>query len=741
MISAGEKAHKLEWTFSATDSRTVLLSCLALALGLSVLLAPYLTLSGRSIALTDDAYYYLLPAANFCKLGFYSFDGLTATNGFHPLWMALVTACALPLQLAGATDALPRVVLGLSIALTVWGALAWFGALRRGGVSGWIAGLMVVVTVISCRSLFSSGLETVCVFWSLGLLAGYLLKKRESESAVHPAVLAFYSLLVLFSRLDCGLFLLLLYVLLLLHFRTRDVLLAGVLLTLLATPYFVYNTVYHGAATPISGRVKGDWGDRYELETSGKTFGISWSQIQSGPGKTRLREVTRTVLPRDLAPTLKTLSLGFVDNAGKLNSGSLPILAIVWAVALAMWLRARRGLPPGTRLLAALGWTLNLFHGLSTLYYALSYDRVWPWYGAVGVMLFAAVVPLLIAGLLTHPRLRCLPCAALIILLLWWTVANARQVRSAQKASPNSLRAVNLDLADWIRTNTAENAVSAGWAVGETGWYAHRSVINLEGLVGDESLFNANRATDLLPFLARHQVTHITNFWRPNLAPLPEDLLAPAASDGAWKSGPLRYFWTMRLRPMIDCPEAFSVRYHHHAGDAQETSGYVLSVDQNVIARYLSARDDWRARIAACATVLPAENCVRLHAGQIEANLRRSEGYFVHGSDLVYSLSNAATGKYEVYGRVCNLSPQPGAIALKSGAADSTATIPPAPQWRHMKLGSISIPPGDSASKLEVASISREVFLDQLYLVSPHRSDAFSVLPADWWPSSPASAN
>lgn len=64
------------WVFS------VLLTAL---LGLSVLgQDPFL-------GAEDDAFFYFRIAGNVVQNGFFSFDGLTPTNGFHPLWMGLLT--------------------------------------------------------------------------------------------------------------------------------------------------------------------------------------------------------------------------------------------------------------------------------------------------------------------------------------------------------------------------------------------------------------------------------------------------------------------------------------------------------------------------------------------------------------------------------------------------------------------------------------------------------------------------
>lgn len=708
----------------------------ALAMSLFALLSPLLALSSPEIALTDDAFYYLLPAANFWSLGFFSFDGLTGTNGFHPLWMALVTACALPLHLAGALGGLPRVVLWLSVALTIWGGLAWYGVLRRGGVTRVLAALIVVVTVAACQDLFLSGLESVAVFWSLGLLADHLIKRIAEGAPIQPVRLALYSMLVLFSRLDCGLFLLLLYVLLLPFAGLRRVFIAGVILTLLATPYLLMNAAWHGAATPISGRVKQHWGDRYELETTGQIYGVSLAQIQTGPGKSRLRQITQTYLPRDLAPGLRTLSLGQIDLAGNQRAWFPWVLgASLLAAGLRLALLLRRRPPLAGRFLAGLGIALLAFYIVSTMYYALSYDRVWPWYGAAGVMVTAAGLTGLAGGLLAFSRAVFALGAVLAVLLVFWTAANLRDLRKAENTTPQSLRAVYLDMANWLAKQTPKDTVAAGWAVGEIGWYAERPVINLEGLASDESLLEANKATDLLPFLAWYDVRYLCNFWRPSLAPRPEELLASQTSIGAWKRDPVRYFWTLRLRPMMDCPEAFSVLHRNDAGDTQDTSGYVIGVDQDTVARFLAARSVWRDRLAATATVVPAENLVSIRGGKVEANIGRTEGYFVRGSELAYALHDLAPGSYEVYGRLCNLSAKEGNLDLANGAEKRTVRIPGELQWRHTHLGSMVIADGMPEAALHITAVSGGVYLDQLYLVAREKQADFEAIPPDWWGS------
>ncbi len=40
--------------------------------------------------LVDDAFYYFIIAENVLRGQFFTFDGITTTNGFHPLWVFII---------------------------------------------------------------------------------------------------------------------------------------------------------------------------------------------------------------------------------------------------------------------------------------------------------------------------------------------------------------------------------------------------------------------------------------------------------------------------------------------------------------------------------------------------------------------------------------------------------------------------------------------------------------------------
>ncbi len=79
----------------------------------------------------DDAYYYFSIARNFATRGMLSADGITLTNGFHPLWLFIIT----PIYMLFKTDHWLSIhlVLTLSAAFDVLAAFLIYKVLERLG--------------------------------------------------------------------------------------------------------------------------------------------------------------------------------------------------------------------------------------------------------------------------------------------------------------------------------------------------------------------------------------------------------------------------------------------------------------------------------------------------------------------------------------------------------------------------------------------------------------------------------
>ncbi len=137
-------------------SRAALLVIPALALTLRNALAPIDRVLGR---VPDDALFYLVFARNLTAGRGVTFDGIDATSGFHPLWLAIV-AC-LPLGDGPATGVRALIAAhGLAVACAV---LALDGVLRRAGVSERVRGVGAAAAGVWGATAYGIGMETTLV--------------------------------------------------------------------------------------------------------------------------------------------------------------------------------------------------------------------------------------------------------------------------------------------------------------------------------------------------------------------------------------------------------------------------------------------------------------------------------------------------------------------------------------------------------------------------------------------------
>jgi len=156
---------------------------------------------------------------------------------------------------------------------------------------------------------------------------------------------------------------------------------------------------------------------------------------------------------------------------------------------------------------------------LSVGYYTVLQTQIWPWYFAplvlyvVVLFLFAvadmAEVALADAKPDTAPGRALAPLAAIFVVLL----GGALVYEAVSFADPNlmSIQLADRDAGLWLRTNTPDGAVAASWDAGVTGYFSHRHVINLDGLVNSNEYYEAFRRGQQAHFVACQAMTYLTN--------------------------------------------------------------------------------------------------------------------------------------------------------------------------------------------------------------------------------------
>jgi hypothetical protein len=208
--------------------------------------------------LQDDAYYYLKIAGNVANGNGSTFNGIVPTNGYHPLWLLLLTALCFTTHNLTAQVC---VVCFLGFAGCLLTFLLSQRLCLRLGLSAHAAlAVALMVLAFSCQ-LFTEGME---VTLTIPLMIGLLIYFKSLESALNASqavILGLLASLCILSRLDTAIWLAMVA---LFGFCDKSIRSRFNAVSILCTwigllpvlGYLVFNRVVFQTWTPISGQAK-----------------------------------------------------------------------------------------------------------------------------------------------------------------------------------------------------------------------------------------------------------------------------------------------------------------------------------------------------------------------------------------------------------------------------------------------------------------------------------------------------
>jgi hypothetical protein len=488
----------------------------------------------------DDAYYYLQIARNTDQSGIVSFDGIHRTNGFHPLWLSMLVVLH---RLSPAGDAAFVTLTQLSALILAVGAVAWLRHLLvpLAGPLARAAALLVLFNPWALSRFWLSGMESAAgILLVLAFLAGWrdLLGSRSTELLLRTclagglACLCRFDLAILVVPALCFLA------------RTwlRDrgsagvkdtvwSLLAGaVAMGLPVAAWLAWNLAEHGTATTVSSYVKTalspmTLSERYDnlcLVLPSLKFlvgipvvrivsplvlaAVAWGALQLG----------RNIVPDAARSTYRLLAAAaaihyVAARGGVAESYSWYYLletllaAHLAALAVGHLHRPHPAASPATVLLRPScfakasqdrsGCDGQVDHRPSTIFSSprsaeatsTAAATMWTWTRRGAPVLVAAVVAS--CAWLTRDMLRDEP---------GYFVSRAIQ-REGRAA------------AEWLNANTPADSVVASWDAGVLGYFSHRPVINLDGLVNDWEFVEVIRTRRYVDYLEREGVDFVAN--------------------------------------------------------------------------------------------------------------------------------------------------------------------------------------------------------------------------------------
>ncbi len=416
----------------------------------------------------DDAYHYLQIARNLAQHGQLSFDGEHTASGFHPLWLAVLT---LPAALTTDRVTLVYSAQAIGMAAHLATAVVVVFVVREFRTGLWpylVAALWAVQPFGLARA--TDGMEAAVSLLAISLGALWCVRLAGRPAGSYPVARA---------GLVTGLLLALIYLA-----RTDGISFGAVGIALLA--WHARARIADAArATAISAGLLGAaiagfaivlWRvTGYPTQASGE-IKLLWG-LQRWPGLQN-----RLVWAIHVFSNLWFGDL-FRQFFGVPHGISLMLVAV--AIATVGIVGARRALVGDRRLAALAIWLLGstAFNGLL---YALLFHDLLIWYGdqsAFALFLVSAIA----FGLVPIPsRLVERAATLLAIACIVWGAALSIRESGGQSGGYPSM-APMFDVTQAIDALVPEGQSVGSFDAGQHGFFAHRRVVNLDGLVNDST--------------------------------------------------------------------------------------------------------------------------------------------------------------------------------------------------------------------------------------------------------------
>lgn len=422
---------------------------------------------------SDDAYYYILTARNYVEEGFFTFDKINETNGFHPLWMFVlllvykIVGTDLPLNrqvfYIKGTEILIFVLILFSVAYMSY-------RLRQKNPSySWaFAGLALVFVLPRANLMFLKGMETTIATFFL-LWVYYTVINDE------VGMLSWLLPFLFLSRLDTLVFVagpVLLY-----YLSRRDVVFyrkAIVSLPVITTSVLVmgHNYIRFGYLRPVSGLLKSSF-PVPSVQLSHLADPVLYAFVSGSCERLLLMpnvlNLTLLIIGASAFLVKQAKQVGKAEGSKSLLFAAIPVLLILNLLVFQKW---RKGIE---------SWYMVL-PTVTTLFVAfLALQRIGENRGLQWLFYLGAAVSLVTSATFHVARLP--------------SVLSRRHY-----INPATL---------YIIDNTDPEAILAGTDVGGRAFWSDRRIINLDGVTNNYQYQEVIKNRQLRKYLEDNDVRYL----------------------------------------------------------------------------------------------------------------------------------------------------------------------------------------------------------------------------------------
>ena len=463
----------------------------------------------------DDSFYYFQIARNLAEGKFSTFDGgITRTNGYHPLWLLLIT----PFYWLFDKEAALFAIKAFEIML-VAGGVALVTAAARAARMPWYL-LFAALPLLYRRPYLIAGMEAAAALFMLGLFfLAVMLYARDSQRWQWPLAAVAFALpwvrleyiaislaataalgLIEWSRRERAPGALLAE-------RARSARSVKAAVPFLAAAagilaYFAYNGIVFGGVTPVSGATKQMWSQQFWEQEGGYSF------------------------VQNFRDALQVPAFDY----------PLSVALEVCAYVVLLWWFARRSGGRTDRLPAAF---LACVFGLAVGHLAkfaqtvLTVHPYWgsdPWYFVPAYLLMTLMIPVrcYVAGCFIRrfldsraPRAANFLSAGIVVVGAAFLFTGAdftgpfrfvdRLVESTRHRDMNVTSYMGVQVMDRV---LPEDSVVGSRDAGVIGYFSRFPVVNLDGLVNSYDYLRAQKEGTEAAFYQRYGITRFANVWR-----------------------------------------------------------------------------------------------------------------------------------------------------------------------------------------------------------------------------------
>ncbi len=470
----------------------------------------------------DDSFYYFQIAANLAEGKFSTFDGgITRTNGYHPLWMLMIT----PFYWFFDKETALFAIKAFEIML-VAGAIALIAVAARLARLPWIL-LFALPPLLYRHHSSIAGMEAAAALFTLGLLFAALTLYARNPARWKWA-LAAVAFALPWARLEYVAISLaatgaMLFIEWSRRWRTHGASWSSLLsLDLIAPPlgaiagilaYFAYNGIVFGGIVPVSGATKQMWSQMSFEEEGGYSLVKNFQDVLQIP-----------VFDYEL----------------------LIALAICVCLPMVWWLSRRYRNQVDWLLLAFLAGAFSLAaghlakfaHTVTTTHPIVAADH--PWHFVPAYLMMALSVP--VSCYLAISLIRCLVSsksrmaanalsAAVVIAAAVFLFVNSdftssfRRIDHLREANSREWEVTSYMGVLLMDRTLPEDSVVGSWDAGVIGYFSRFPVVNLDGLVNSYEYMRAPQAERNERAFRRYRITHFANTYSSSRSSVPRRLL------------------------------------------------------------------------------------------------------------------------------------------------------------------------------------------------------------------------